>query len=101
MSEFKDILGILGNLLRALGFLALGFGIGRFVLDNYQKAGWQVQVALVLGFFGLVVGITDFATAGSTGAFALGAGVALIMAQLSKKQPEPDDAPEVEEKKKK
>lgn len=35
---FEEILGILGNLIRFLGFLLIGFGIARFVLDAYQKA---------------------------------------------------------------
>jgi uncharacterized membrane protein YidH (DUF202 family) len=82
--SFDGILVVLGFLLRALGFLVFGFAIGRFVLDAYQKANWQLQIALALGFFGLLIGLTDFASPGSSGAFALGAGVALIMASMNK-----------------
>lgn len=82
----SEIFGFLGFLLRALGFLIFGFGAGRFVLEMYQKAPWQVQVALVLGLFGLMVGLTDFSSPGSAGAFALGAGVAYFMSGESKKE---------------
>jgi hypothetical protein len=53
---------------------------------------WQVQVALSLGFFGLLVGITDFASAGSAGAFALGAGAAYLMNMMPQKT---DDAGDI------
>jgi hypothetical protein len=82
--SFDGILVVLGFLLRALGFLIFGFAIGRFVLDAYQRANWQLQIALALGLFGLLIGLTDFASPGSSGAFALGAGVALIMASMNK-----------------
>ena len=81
----SDIFGLLGILLRALGFLIFGFAIGRFVLDAYKNAQWQVQIALVLGFFGLLIGLTDFASPGSAGAFALGGGAAYFMANMPKK----------------
>ena len=71
---FEEILGILGSLVRVLGFLLVGYGIARFTLDSYQKAVWQVQIALVVGFFGVLIALTDFASPGATGAFALGAG---------------------------
>ena len=78
-SIVNDISGFLGFLLRVLGFLVVGLAVGRFVLDNFKKSVWQVQIALSLGFFGLLVGLTDFASAGSAGAFALGAGAAYFM----------------------
>lgn len=85
MGDFMLILGILGNLVRAIGFLVFGFGITRFTLDAYNKANWQLQIALVLGFFGLLVGLTNFATPGSSGMYALGAGIALVSNMLPKK----------------
>ena len=93
---FQEVIGILGGLIRFLGFLLIGFGIARFVLDAYQKATWQLQIALVLGFFGLLIGLTDFASPGSAGGFALGAGVAFFMTVMPKK-----DVNDKEEKKKK
>lgn len=85
MGDFVTILGILGNLVRALGFLVFGFGIARFTLEAYSKANWQLQIALALGFFGLLVGLTNYSTPGSSGMYALGAGVALVMNMMPKK----------------
>jgi hypothetical protein len=86
--DINAIFGFLGFLLRALGFLVFGFGAGRFVLDNFKKSEWQVQIALALGFFGLLIGLTDFASPGSAGAFALGGGTAFIMSMAPKKAEE-------------
>jgi len=91
-SIVNDISGLLGLILRAIGFLVVGFAIGRFVLENFKNSVWQVQVALSLGFFGLLVGITDFASAGSAGAFALGAGAAYLMNMMPQKT---DDAGDI------
>ena len=95
---FEEILGILGSLFRFLGFLLVGYGVAQFVLSSYQKASWQVQIALALGFFGLLIAITVFASPGSTGAFALGSGVAFFMVQRTKT--EDKDAEEKKSKKK-
>lgn len=85
MYDFFTILGnfveILGHLLRAIGFGLIGFGLAKFVLDAYPKSNWQLQMALALGFFGLLIALTVFSSAGSAGAFALGAGLAFFMAQ--------------------
>lgn len=85
MGDFMLILGILGNLVRAIGFLVFGFGVARFTLDAYSKANWQLQIALALGFFGILIGLTNFATPGSSGTYALGAGAALVMNMMPKK----------------
>lgn len=80
-----DVVGLLGVLFRGLGFLVFGFAAGRFVLDAFGKSEWQVKIALVLGFFGLLIALTDFASAGSAGAFALGAGAAYFASALPAK----------------
>lgn len=80
-----DIFAFLGFLLRALGFLVFGAAAGRFVLDNFKTSEWQVKIALALGFFGLLIALTDFASAGSAGAFALGAGIAYFVNLIPKK----------------
>ena len=77
-----DAFSFFGFLLRALGFLAAGVALGRFVLENFKSAVWQVQIALVLGFFGVLVGLTHYASPGSAGAFALGAGAAYFWSVL-------------------
>jgi hypothetical protein len=78
-SLIEDIFYLLGHLIRALGFLVVGYGLARFTIEAFNKAVWQVQIALALGFFGLLIALTDFSSAGSAGAFALGAGVALLV----------------------
>ena len=59
-----------------------GLALGRFVLENFKAVAWQVQIALALGFFGLLIALTTFASAGSAGAFALGAGGAYFMSMM-------------------
>jgi hypothetical protein len=88
MGDFMVIVGLIGNLIRAIGFLIFGFGITRFTLDAYNKANWQLQIALALGFFGLLIGLTDFATPGSSGMYALGAGIAMVSNMMPKKEKE-------------
>ncbi len=80
-----DVFSLFGFLLRFLGFLVIGFGLGRFVLDNYKMSEWQVRIALALGFFALLVGLTAYASPGSSGAFALGSGAALVSAWMPRK----------------
>jgi hypothetical protein len=59
--------------------------LGRLLLDNFKGTVWQVQIALALGFFGLLIGLTVFSTPGSVGAFALGAGAAYFWSPQSGK----------------
>jgi hypothetical protein len=86
MEDFTGVLSVVGYVLRALGFLLLGFGVGRFTMDAYKKAVWQVQIALAVGFFALLVGLTHYSSPGSMGTFALGAGSALVMSFMPKKE---------------
>lgn len=81
----NDVFALFGLLFRFLGFLIAGFGVARFVLDNYKTSEWQVRIALALGFFALFVGLTAYASPGSSGAFALGAGVVLVYALIPRK----------------
>ena len=74
----NDILGMIG-----LG--VFGFGVARFLLDAYHKANWQLQIAIILGLFSLLIGLADFSTSGLVGAFALGAGVVFLMSTMVKK----------------
>ena len=81
-----DVLSLLGFIVRALGFALLGFAVGRFTMDAYKNDWWQVQVALAVGFFGLLVGLTHYSSAGSMGMFALGASAAMLMSFSKKKE---------------
>jgi hypothetical protein len=85
MGTFTEVLSVIGFVIRALGFALLGFGVGRFTMDAYKKAVWQVQIALAVGFFGLLVGLTHYSSPASMGMFALGAGAALLMSFSKKK----------------
>lgn len=85
-----EIFSLLGFLVSALGFLVFGFGVGRFTFDAYKKAIWQVQIALVLGFFGLLVGLANFTSPGSTGMFVIGVSVALLMPGKAEKEDKED-----------
>jgi hypothetical protein len=88
MNQFAEVLSVIGFVIRALGFIVLGFGVGRFTMDAYKKAVWQVQIALAVGFFGLLVGLTNYSSAGSMGMFALGAGIAILLSGMTKKEEE-------------
>lgn len=92
MSTFSEILAILGFVIRALGFAVLGFGVGRFTMDAYKKAAWQVQIALAIGFFGLLVGLTNYSSPASMGMFAIGAGAAMIMSFVTRKEDDPEES---------
>jgi hypothetical protein len=92
MGEFTEVLSTIGFVIRALGFIVLGFGVGRFTMDAYKKAVWQVQGVLAVGFFGLLVGLTNYASAGSMGMFALGSGVAMLLSGMAKKEEESEDS---------
>ena len=85
----NEFFAILGLFLRAAGFLAVGLALGRFLMDAYPKGGWQVQIALVLGFFGLLIALTAYASPGSAGAYALGAGGAFLLDKGKPKTEEP------------
>jgi len=92
LSTLNDILEIFGFLIRLVGFLLVGLGLGRFLLDSYPKANWQLQIALILGFFGLLIGLTVYSSPGSAGAFALGAGIAFFTAKKNEaEEPKPED----------
>ncbi len=84
----SEIFAFLGFLLSALGLLVFGFAGGRFTMDAFQKTSWQVQVALVIGFFGLLAALANYASPGSAGSFALGAGIAFFMSGAGKKNEE-------------
>ena len=91
MDTLQQVLATLGFVIRALGFLLLGFGVLRFTLDAYYKAVWQVQVAIALGFFALLIGLTNYSSPASMGMFAFGAGAALLMHFMKKEESKEDE----------
>jgi hypothetical protein len=86
MNIAEQVLSILGFIIRAIGFVVLGFGVTRFVLDAYSKAVWQLQAVIIAGFFILLIGLTNYSSAGSMGMFAIGAGAVLLMQFMGKKE---------------
>jgi hypothetical protein len=90
MEDFQQVLSVVGFVIRALGFIVLGFALGRFTMDAYKNAAWQVQIALAVGFFALLVGLTHYSSPGSMGTFALGAGAAILMSFMPKKENKED-----------
>ncbi len=92
MGTFTEVLSVIGFVIRALGFAVLGFAVGRFTMDAYKKAVWQLQVALAVGFFALLVGLTNYASPASMGMFAIAAGAAMIMSFAVKKEEVSEEA---------
>jgi len=86
-----DILDIAGALLRLIGFLVFGLGLGWFALDAYRKENWQLQATAFLGFVFAAVGFAKYLSAGSLGMFAIGAGGALLMWGMSKDKKKDDE----------
>lgn len=86
-----DVLDLLGAILRLIGLLVLGLGLGWFALDAYRKESWQMQVAAFLGLVFAAVGLAKFLSAGALGMFALGAGGALLMWGMSKGKKKDED----------
>jgi len=99
MDTFQQVLSTIGFVIRAIGFLVLGFGTARFILDAYYKAVWQVQIALAVGFIVLLIGLTNYSSPASMGMFALSAGAALLMQFMVKKdEPKEENSKEMKKK---
>ncbi len=91
MDIFARIASFLGILFQSIGLLALGVGLGWFVLDAYKQADWQLRISIFLGFAGVVVGLAAFTTPGGLGAFSLGAGSALLVWGFNASRPEAEN----------
>ncbi len=84
----NEIFVLLSTLLRMLGLLVFGLGAGWFALEVFHKGQqtWQLQIAVFLGFFGLAVAAMRFLTPAALGAFCIGAGLAIFLWGMPKKQ---------------
>ena len=80
MFDFFDLLSFLGGILRLVGLLVFGVSAGWFTLYAFRQPErkWQLQISVFLGFMLFSVLTLRFTSAGSAGAFALGAGSALL-----------------------
>ncbi len=85
-----DIFDLLATLFRLLGLLVLGLGAGWFALEVFRKGqqAWQLQIAIFLGFAGLTIAMAYFLAPGALGAFAIGAGAAMLVWGMKKPKKE-------------
>jgi hypothetical protein len=82
-----EIITLLASILRLIGMVVLGLGMGWLSLDLLRKAQvWQLQIAVFLGLVALVVALSYFLGAGAQGAFAIGVGVAIFLWGMPKKE---------------
>ena len=100
MDEFRQVFGLFGYTLQTVGMLVFGLASGWFTMYAFKhpERRWQLQTAVFLGFFVFVALIVKFASPGSTGAYTLGAGVAIIIWGLLKSKDEIVEV-EIEEEK--
>ena len=82
-------ISLLGGLLRFVGMLLLGLGAGWLTLEFMRKTqqAWQLQIALFLGFVGLLVAMVRFSTPASIGGFGIGVGVAMFIWGMPRAKP--------------
>ena len=84
-----EIIDLLASILRFLGLAVFGLAFGWLGLDLLKKSGaWQVQIAVFLGFAGILIAITVFSAWGALAALAAGIGVAILLWGLPKKEKE-------------
>jgi len=84
-----DIIDLVASLLRLLGLAVFGLAYGWLALDLLKKSTfWAVQVAVFLGLAGLLIALTYFTAWGALGAFAAGAGGAILLWGMPKKEKE-------------
>ncbi len=80
--DIWTILQLLGIIVRALGALVFGVGVGWFTLQasDWYRGQWQFGVAAYLGLLGTFALIGHWISgAGTLGGFGLGAGLALLI----------------------
>jgi hypothetical protein len=96
--DYELILSLLSFLVRFLGLVVLGVGLGWFSLYAYRELAdaWQLKIAVFLGLLGFLAVVVRFESPGAEGGFALGVGIALLAWGLRK-----TDGRETEEAKKK
>ena len=78
MFSFHDILNVLSELLSMFGLLVFGVAASWFTLFAFRARPWQLQIAVFLGFFFFTGILLYVMSASSIGAFALGAGGAIL-----------------------
>ncbi len=81
----SDLFALLADLISVVGFLLVGFALGRMVFDNFKLGDWRFQAILLLGLFGLLIGLAAFSSPAAVGAFAIGVAVAYFLTMMPMK----------------
>ena len=91
-----DIFSTIGFLIRALGMLIFGFAFSLLTVEFFKKGQqvWMLQIAIFLGFVGLVIALSAFTSPASLGSFGFGVGVGLLYFLMFKKEKGEDKADE-------
>jgi hypothetical protein len=90
---YLDVFDIIGYVLRFLGALVFGLGMGWFAIRQLKQemVAWQLTVALYLGLLAAFVLLGHWVGGGATlGAFGLGAGAGLLIWGMSRPKPKDD-----------
>ena len=78
--DLYDLMDVLGIILRALGAMAFGLGVGWMAVQSIRMKVWQFSVAATLGLLAAFVLIGRWvASPGTLGGFGLGVGIALLI----------------------
>lgn len=82
-----ELIDLLASLLRFIGLAIFGLGFGWLAIDLLKKSSlWQVQIAAFLGLAGVLIAMAVFTALGALGAFAAGAGLAILIWGMPKKE---------------
>lgn len=101
---YLDVFDIIGYVVRFLGALAFGLGMGWLTIRTVkqQTLAWQMAVAMYLGLLAAFVLLGHWVSGAATvGAFGLGAGAGLLVWGLIQPKPKEKEEEKSAEAKKK
>ena len=89
VTTWQQLAYVVGTLIRPIGGLLLGAATGWLTATTFldEDKEWQLKIAIFLGLLGAFVTLNIFSGAGTTGLFAIGAGVAVILLGVRSMQP--------------
>ena len=99
VNQISAWLSLIGGITRPFGALAIGIALGWLATLPFIEADkkWQLQIAALLGLMGAFVTLNIYSGAGTTGMFALGAGIMSIVTVVRATQ-KPKDTKETKAK---
>ncbi len=78
--DIYDLMELLGFIVRPLGGLAFGLGMGWLAVQAFKGRGWQLAVATILGLMASFVLLGRWVPSpGTLGGYGLGVGVGLML----------------------